>query len=286
MFKSPGKGIRKLHDPASNEQVHVEGPHHWVTKGFVVRMVLIISLAGPAVAAFIAPFIDQRIRNLVDDWMSGPDLFSSLSIQPSEYAELPLYWRQALSEIMLLPREKARDAQDIVEALTLRDIRVIDRIAPYMIAGVIGSGVARARKELSEHPMPELSYADFSHLQNLGILEDVNDGRRIDLSQVGDPRVPQYLAGTTVALSFKPQNPDAPSMFETTAFTNGGRRLVTSLRVPSNLLYFEWLAKELEGLGLTVELFSVGLGNGNLSDERQIQARIDRTSIPTWPAAS
>ena len=58
-----------MNNPTGNEHMHVEGPHHWVTKGFVVRMVLVVSLAGPAVAAFIAPFIDQGIRNFVDDWM-------------------------------------------------------------------------------------------------------------------------------------------------------------------------------------------------------------------------
>ena len=269
--------------PAADEVPTVGMQHQWITKGFVVRMVLIVSLAGPAVATLIAPFIDQGIRNIVDDLMSGPDLFSSLSVNPSEYANLPVYWRQALSEIALLPREEARDAQDIIEALTIRDIRLIDRIAPYTIGGIIGGSVARASGKRSEHPMPELSYADFSHLQNLGILEDVNDGRRNDLAQVRDSQQPTYLLGTTVALLFKFKTPDTPAMLETTAFTSGGRRLVNSLRVPSNILYFEWLAKELEQMGFDVELFSIGLAKGNLSDERQRQARIDRSSIPLWP---
>ena len=160
---------------ASAGAVRVYVEDKWVTKGFVIRMGLLLSVAGPALATLIIPFVDQWIRNWVDNVTSAPDTFDSLAIGSEEYGQLPIYWRQALAEIPLLPKEEARDAQNIIEALKVDDIRLIDRIAPYMVSGAL----VRQKAKLSEHPMPELSYAHFSHLQNLGILEDVNDGRVI-----------------------------------------------------------------------------------------------------------
>ena len=160
-------------------------------------MVLIVAFAGP----LISPFVDQWIRNKVDDWMKVPDLFDSISIGPEEYAQLPPYWRQALAEIALRPKEDAIDAQNIIKGLKLKDIRLVDLLAPYAISG----GILRDNDQLSEHPMPELSYADLSHLQILGILEDINGGRRFYLKEILDPDSDISLSGTTIRLHFKPK---------------------------------------------------------------------------------
>ena len=250
-----------------------------ITKSFVIKMVLIVALGGPVIATLIAPFVDQIIRNKVDDWMSVPDLFDSISIAPEEYAQLPPYWRQALAEITLRPKEEAVDAQKIIEVLKLRDIKLIDLLAPYATS----SGILREKGQLSEHPMPELSYSDFSHLQNLGILEDVNNGRRIELKDKWDPDSEIILPGTTVYLHFKPKNQETNFSLEVTAFTSGGMQLIEALRVPSNIEYFEWFAKKLEEEGFTVELLTTGIRRNSMADIKVIQGRLERRSIPAWP---
>ena len=224
---------RKRHPSPRAEAKEKQAEKDWLTKGFIVRMVLVVALVGPAIATLISPFFDQTIRNTVDDWMSVPDLFESISIGPEEYAQLPLYWRQALAEIALRSKEEAIDAQSIIEGLKLEDIALISLLAPYMT----DQGILRDSNKLSEHPMPELSYSDFSHLEDLGILEDANNGMRYKLngnwvsgSEVG-------LLGTTVFLKFRANNPESKFDLEVTAFTRGGKQIFSALRLPSNIGY-------------------------------------------------
>ena len=208
-------------------------------------MVLIIALAGPAISV-ISPFVDQAIRNKVDDWMSEADLFDSISISPDDYAELPPYWRQTLAEIALRPKEEAVDAQTIIKGLKLTDIGLVDLLAPYAISN--GIGILRDEKQLSEHPMPELSYRDFSHLEDLGILEDVNNGITFDLTKNWNPNSGFVLNGATVALRFKANDSTINYVMRATAFTRGGWQLIEALRVPSNISYFEWSRSKRKGL--------------------------------------
>ena len=179
---------------AGSVRIHVD--ESWITKRFVIKLVLFAALVGPAIATLISPFVDQAIRNKVNEWMSTPDLFDSISIAPSDYAELPVHWRQTLSDIALRPNEEALDAQNIIADLTLEDIQLMDRIAPYMT----NYGLLRDSSQLSEHPIPEMSYSEFSHLQDLGIVEDVNDGMRYNLSDDLQPGSRFSISGTTVLL--------------------------------------------------------------------------------------
>ena len=250
-----------------------------ITKSFVIKMVLIVALAGPAIATVILPFVDQAIRNKVDGWMSIPDIFDSISITPDEYAQLPPYWRQALSEIALRPKEQDVDAQSIIEGLKLTDIKLVNLLAPYATS----VGILRDNSQLSEHPMPELSYSDFSHLQDLGILEDVNNGIRFDLTKEWNPDSQIDIAGTTVLLRFKAKDSAVKSVLEATAFTRGGKQLIDALRVPSNIAYFEWFAKNREEDGFAVDLFAIGIKKNSMSEMKEIQGRIERQSIPAWP---
>ena len=245
-------------------------------------MVLTITVGGPTIAALFSlfiPFFDQMVRNTVDNWMSVPDLFQSISIAPEEYAQLPQYWRQALAEITLRPKEEAVDAQQIIQVLKLRDVKLISLLAPY----VTSLGIIRDKDQLSEHPMPELSYHDFSHLQNLGILEDVNNGRRTEIKKKNDIDSYIILRGMTVDLYLKPKNLDTKFSLETTVITSGGRQLIEALRVPSNIAYFEWFAKNLEQKGFTVELLTTSIRKNSMSEMKEIQVHLDRRSIPAWP---
>ena len=131
--------------------------------------------------------------------------------------------------------------------------------------------------------MPELSYNDFSHLRDLGILEDVNNGMKFDLTESLNRKTKISLPGTTVLLKFQETNAKTPLVLEATAFTSGGKQFIEALRVPSNIAYFEWFAKNLEEKGFTVELFATGTKRNSVPEQREIQGRIDRHSIPVWP---
>ena len=177
MFRNLTRRKRHPSPHTGTQEVFAQEPV--ITRSYIFKMVLIVALAGPMIATLISPFVDQTIRNTVDDWMSNPDLFDSISIRPDEYAQLPQYWRQALAEIALRPKEEAVDAQKIIEGLKVSDMKMVGLLAPYATS----VGILRDNSQLSEHPMPELSYNDFSHLQDLGILEDVNDGKKFDLTE-------------------------------------------------------------------------------------------------------
>ena len=84
--------IRRKRHPTPHTETHeVPAQEHVITRSFIIKMVLIVALAGTAIATLISPFVDQTIRNTVDDWISIPDLFDSISIRPDEYARLPQY---------------------------------------------------------------------------------------------------------------------------------------------------------------------------------------------------
>ena len=247
----------------------------WLTKRFVISMVLIIGLAGPAIATLISPFFDQGIRNLVDHWMSDPDIFGAISITQDEYAQLPMYWRQALAEITLRPKEEAIDVQRLISSMTLEDIMLIDLLAPY----ATNIGILRDNKQLSEHPMPELSYKDFSHFEDIGILEDVSNGMTLKIPTNSK----HSLEGTTVLLRFKTEIAKKETVLEVTGLTRGGQQLIDALRVPSNIAYFEWFANNLEEEGCTVDLFATGIKKSSMSEKNEIQGRLERHTIPAWP---
>ena len=276
MFKNLTR--RKSHPSPPAGEKQNPAKEEGITRGFVFKMVLIVVLGGSAISAFISPFFDQAIRNIVDGWMSEADLFESISISPDDYAELPPYWRQALAEIALRPEEEAVDAQNIIKNLKLADIKIIDLLAPYATT----IGILRDNTQLSEHPMPELSYSDFSHLENLGILEDVSDGRTFEITKYLKPDSKFDIHGTTVNLRLRFNDPTIKFVIKTTEFTSGGKQLIEALQAPSNITYFEWFAETLEEKGFTVELLAMGLEKSSMSEAKKIQARIERHSIPAW----
>ena len=244
----------------------------------VILILLIIILPWSIIYATVGSMGDQYFRNIVNQLMGGPDLFRHLAIEENDYHNLPVYWKQALAEIALRPEEEAVDAQNIIKDLKLADIRIIDLLAPY----ATHIGILRDDNQLSEHPMPELSYSDFSHLENLRILEDVNNGREYDITKYLSPDSNFDIRGTTVTLRFKANDPTIELVIKTTALTSGGKQLIEALQVPSNITYFEWFAETLEEKGFTVDLLAMGVKKNNMSEAKEIQARIERYSIPAW----
>ncbi len=221
---------------------------------------------------------DQIGRNIVNNWMSGPELFRYIALNEDQYRALPLEWRQTVAEIMLRPEGEALDAKQVVEKTTVEDLELIGRVAPF----VVGQYIARDEQLQSEHPIPGVGYEDMRRLEELGIVDDVNFGMYFTLtSKGGDPNTVRLL-GTTILIEAKGGAHDIQSRLELTRLTVAGNALMSGLRVPSNVAYFEWIANRMELDGWIVRLIAIGTNSGDDITERTLQGEVNRGSIANW----
>ena len=201
--------------------------------------------------------------------MSGPEVFERIALNEEQFTELPLEWRQTLSEIVLRPEGEALDAKRVAETATAEDLELIGRLAPFVVA----MGIARDEQFTSEHPIPGVSYEDMRRLEEMGIVDDVNMGMVYTVKSEGNNSSTMRLPGTTMLIEAKGGSEDINSRLELTRLTVAGKTLLRSLRVPSNVAYFEWIAKRLEKDGWSVRLIAVGTDSGGV---------LSRDSVPDW----
>ena len=208
--------------------------------------------------------------------MSASDFFNHVSIRQDEYATLPTHWRQALAEIVLRPTETSAEVRQLIHALSVEDIRLITQLAPYWTS----LGIIRAISILSEHPIPDLSYLDMSDLESLGILESVSEGIRWEgpAATFGG----RTVEGHTVFALIRSGDEDKNIVVRSTEFTGAGDQLLRSLRVNSNIVYFEWVAKTLEQQGAQVELHAIGTQESQEGLTQIGQGQIMRETLPIW----
>ncbi len=226
----------------------------WLTKRFVLWTVVWVSLVAPAIGAVVFTFFDQAVRNIVDTWMSGPDLFEHIALSEKQYKELPLEWRQTLAEVVLRPEGETQDAKKVIETATAEDLELIGSLAPFLIV----QNIARDEKFLSEHPIPGVTYEDMRRLEEIGIVDDVNFGMYHTIASTGDNPTTIRIPGTTILIEAKGETKDIESKLELTRLTVAGNTLLRGLRVPSNVAYFEWIAKQLETEGMGCSLARSG----------------------------
>ena len=179
---------------AKNVRVYL--PPSWLTRRFVVLALIGLLTVGPLPSVVIITGADQFIRNKIDNWMSDPDLYNSLTLGPDEYARLPVHWRQALAEIAVRDEAEAAAVQELIKTLKPEDIMLVNRLAPYETNGFI----IRDSEYSSQHPIPTLSLVDFARLEDLGILQTVQQGFDITYDLGSSPSHQSYIVGTTVAL--------------------------------------------------------------------------------------
>lgn len=250
-------------------EIRVYAPPAWLTRKFVILALIGIFSLGPVPIAFIATATDQWLRNTIDGWMSDPDLYESLSLEPDEYLALPLHWRQALAEVSVRPpTAELADVRELVTTLTPEQITLIDKIAPYVIDGVL----VRDAGKPSKHPMPGLSLVDFATLEDLQILQEILQGYRMPNLPLNRPFT---LVGTTAALRVQRTDPQSEFSLPVTRLTEPGRDLVRLLRVPSNARYFEWIAREIGDQGVNVTVWT------GIRPDRAV--RIQRDAVAPWP---
>ena len=253
----------------------------WITKRFVWLVVFTLSTVGPTIGALIYSFFDQSIRNFSDRMTGGPDLFHQIVLSEEQYNALSLEWRQTLAEVALRPEDEAANTKRIVQTLALTDLELIGRLAPFLV----GRYIARDERLLSEHPIPGVAYVDMRRLEEVGIVDDTNFGMRFTLESKGDAPSKVALHGTTLSIVATGPAKDIESKIELTRLTVPGAELLKSLRVPSNVEYFEWIAENLERDGWAVDLVALGTPPGHETSRRTSQALINRSSISNWDKA-
>lgn len=253
----------------------------WLTRRFVIWTLVSVLTVGPIPAALLLTVGDQWLRNHVDDWMSGPDLFKTLSIRPDQYRELPLRWRQALAEAVVRDPTEAAGLQELIKTLTVEHIGLLDQIAPYAIGGFVkGSYIVRDKENPSRHPISGLSVKDFALIEDLGVLQSVERGH---LLQIAD-----NIFGTTVVLEVQLDDPDQKPNLNITSFTERGEKLIRLVRAPSNIAYFEWVARKIEESvngNVRVNMWAIGTHEpGNVGGPlRDLGRIIDRNTTPLLP---
>ena len=251
-------------------EIRVYTPPRWLTRTYVTWVLLGILTLGPVPAAFFLTAGEQWLRNVVDEAMSDPDLYDFLSIDAEEYGDLPVQWRQVLAELSVRPETaETADIRQWMKTLTPDEIALVDKVVPYVIDGFL----VRDRSSDSYHPIPGLSLVDFATLEDLGILQGVRDPYKRPNQPVG---VPMTMVGTTAALKITRVAEEADVSFSVTRLTDMGQALVRLLRVPSEILYFEWVARQIDQQGVDVRLFATG-GSPVSS------ALIRRETVAAWP---
>ena len=254
-------------------EIRVYTPPAWLTRRFVIAVLLSTFTLGPVPAALLVTAGDQWLRNIVDEAMSEPDMYSSLAIDAEEYLGLRLHWRQALAELSVRPETaETAEIRELMRTLTPDQMALIDKIAPYVIDGFL----VRDSRSPSYHPMPGLSLVDFATLEDLRILQGVRDAYKRPNQPLN---VPMSMIGATAALEITRVGEEGDASLSVTRLTDMGQTLVRLLRVPSDILYFEWVARQLDRGGVDVKVFATG--SSPLSS-----ALIHRNTVAAWPPGS
>lgn len=264
------------------KDIRIYLPPSWLTRGFVYRVLICFFVLGLIPTVLLITGGDQFIRNTIDDWMSGPDLYESLALEPHEYRHLPVRWRQALAEIAVKEEPGGAAIQELINKLKPAHIMLVDQIAPFEAGGFIVRDVS----EISQHPIPRLSLVDFATLEELGILHGVQQGLTMTIRLDSSSSYQSHLLGASVALVMRAAQKDSEVKFAITRFTETGLNLIRLLRVPSDIRYFEWLAKRIEQPDVGVELWAIERRGLDPDAEIVGLGRIQRDTVPSWPSES
>ena len=118
----------------------------------------------------VGSMLDQSVRNRVNRWMSGPDLFNQIAIKPEDYRNLPIEWRQALAEIQVRDDEGGEAVKQLVSRLNTRELELIGLLAENTLGGYL----VMPQSPFEMKRIGALSAADLVHLEKIGIIESTN----------------------------------------------------------------------------------------------------------------
>lgn len=230
----------------------------------VIRLVKKVVLLSPAILLLsLLPWsmlfttfgvmADQYLRNLVNRWTSGPELFEHLAIDVDEYYSLPLHWRQALAEIAFREDDEDAALKQFISRLDMRDIEILELVAKYAVSG----GLLDLRQSAADgNPAREIKTMDIIHLQAIGIIDSQLPLNHRTIPTEVDATVLNWLVGQRYALHLRsPPNSNSVRL-SFRVVTETGMELVEALRRPTSISYLCWLQSHYSERGLVAEIWS------------------------------
>lgn len=195
--------------------------------------------------------LDQVIRNRVDEHMYGYALREMLPTGIEAYQAMPIHWRQVISELSLR-RQITGDAESKLLFATLEHfdatrLSLVDKIVPYVMFDFLLRDPSQTD---TQHPIPNVVYADFLDLESLGVLQSVARGTIIQR----DISSSQYVIQTgSHILTVRSAQGPGTLQFPTTRISEPWLKLIALLRVPTNPDYIQWFVSNVESMGFQVE---------------------------------
>ena len=270
---------RKVRTRVQPGDVRVYTPQPWLTRRFVIAALSVSLIFGPLWSVIIYTAADQYIRNTIDEWMSDPDLYETLTLKPEEFGELPVHWRQVLAEIATRPRTDAAGLQKLAKELGPEEIALIDRIAPYVSQDFL----VRDQEQPSRHPMPTLKLIDFVKLEEMGVLQDVTQGLEMTFTVKPPSNQPVFIRGSTALVSMQSAEGETNVKIPITRLTAAGAELVKLLRTPSDIRFFEWVAKKVQSAEVESQVWALGAGDDATAPIGTSAGKIERLNGAPWP---
>ena len=201
--------------------------------------------------------LDQFFRNKVNHWTSGPELFRHLAIKQNDYHDLPLYWKQTLSEITVRDGEDEEEIKQFISSLDSYDLRVLDLVASYALGGALV-----VERTLNRRPqVGKLTSRDIAHLVNKRIITSALPIDHITLGTKGgndgdnsETPTKQPLAGFHYGMLVYSNNEKSLSFFDLSEL---GKRIVKSMRKTTSILYLCRLQKHLSEEDIIAEIIVI-----------------------------
>ena len=237
---------------------------------YVTRLLRRVALLGSAILLLnllpwtvllttVGGMADQYFRNIVNQWMSGAELFQHLALNQDEYYSQPLHWRQALAEITLRQGDEEEALKQFISRLGTRDIRILESVAKYTLSGAL----LELRSSSKGDPIHELSAEDLVHLEAIGVIDSripLNHKRirtATDAMASDNNTDNLWLAGHQYAIHLRASTSGNGASLSFIALTHIGNSLVRALRRPSTLLYLCFLQRHFRDQKISAEVWSI-----------------------------
>ena len=195
-----------------------------ILRTIVILGVVVVILPWSIFFTTIGSMADQYFRNMVNEWMSGPDLFRELAIEPAEYHSLPLYWRQTLSEIVLRDGDEAEAIKQFISRLDIDELQILGDAAHYALSDAL---VVEPSQEGGDS-VGRLSEKDLQHLEDIGIIKST---LTISYTFTED----KWINGSEYGLRVR--GAKKPGTVTIMWFTETGSAIVRSMRRETSVAY-------------------------------------------------
>ena len=254
------KSVVSIAEDAKEKDWHRDELARLLRRGAIWASVILFFALLPwsFMVATIGGITDQYFRNIVNQRMSGPDLFQHLAIKEDEYYNLPLHWKQALAEIVLREGDENEALRQFVSQLDTRQIKLLELVAQHEFNGSL-----LVFRPSDGEPVEELSYMDMMHLESIGVIDSALplNHKKIrsatDTQFDGDTTDSLWLVGHQYGINLRPGTTGKATDLSFFVLTETGKKLIDALRRPRSLFYLCSLHYHYSKRGLSAEIWSL-----------------------------